>query len=307
MKLLVIFGARVNSLDSGFQTPLDVAVECNDERVIALLQKLGGVQGELVKAHHFNAVIPRLNTFHDVAKIKAQVVKVRVKSRRTLANRNAYCEPAGIEDQGAVVFCAGMNGSSSTVEGREGSSDDARMKGNAVQVRNDIAQGNGYYTSGDDGTPQVNGCGLHIGNGVEGHHMSGSARGNSHVWNGHGACRSGTGIALVGVGEEGGCNGKESSGEECCPSVVVGQGSSAEQRNGNLDAGQGSCREELRERLFSNQSLSRVTLRDMEDGNTLSTLYERLQQCINMTYDLSGGCLWSRGLYILCILQTNAC
>ncbi len=44
----------------------------------------------------------------------------------------------------------------------------------------------------------------------------------------------------------------------------------------------------MRDRVFSNQSLSGVTLKDMDDGNTLSTLYERLQQCINMTLDISG-------------------
>ena len=45
---------------------------------------------------------------------------------------------------------------------------------------------------------------------------------------------------------------------------------------------------DVRERLFSNQSLCLVTLKDMEDGRTLSTLYERLQQCINIKLELSG-------------------
>ena len=40
--------------------------------------------------------------------------------------------------------------------------------------------------------------------------------------------------------------------------------------------------------LCSSSSLSFVTLKDMEDGNTFSTLYDRLQQCINMNLDLSG-------------------
>ena len=43
----------------------------------------------------------------------------------------------------------------------------------------------------------------------------------------------------------------------------------------------------MRERLYS-QNLSYVTLKDTEDGNTLSTLHERLQQCINMSLDRSG-------------------
>lgn len=166
MKLLLIFGAEVNSLDSGFQTPLDVAVDRNSEKAIALLQMLGGVQGELVKMCHFNARIPRLNTIHDTAKIKAQVAKLRAKSQR-----NGYREPEG--------------------------------------------------------------------------------------------------------------------------SSPVANGYSTEQHNGNLDMGKGDegldVEETVRERLFSNQSLSHVTLKDMEDGNTLSTLYERLNQCINMTFELSGG------------------
>lgn len=43
----------------------------------------------------------------------------------------------------------------------------------------------------------------------------------------------------------------------------------------------------MRGRSYS-QHLSRVTLKDMEDGSTLSTLYERLQQCVNMSLDNSG-------------------
>ena len=43
----------------------------------------------------------------------------------------------------------------------------------------------------------------------------------------------------------------------------------------------------MRGRLYS-QSLSCTTLKNMEEGNTLSTLYDRLQQCINMSLDCSG-------------------
>ena len=51
----------------------------------------------------------------------------------------------------------------------------------------------------------------------------------------------------------------------------------------------GSQREsDFRERTFSTQSFQGATLKDMEDGKTLSTLYERLQQCINIQLELSG-------------------
>lgn len=64
--------------------------------------------------------------------------------------------------------------------------------------------------------------------------------------------------------------------------------------NGDMESGAACNGEEgtERERLYSNQSLQGVTLKDMEDGHTLSTLYERLQQCINVTLDISGiiGC-----------------
>lgn len=234
VKLLLVFGARVNSLDSQFQTPLDVAVECSNERAIVMLQKLGGVQGELVKAHHFSTGIPRLNTIHDVAKMKAQVVKLRSKARKVTANRNAYYEP---EDSAVDVY-AGINGSAGNVGGQEDTSGDAKTNGSAGPVGNGyMAQGNSCHTPGGS---QVNGCGLHIGNDKESFHKSGDT---------------------------------------------------LEQQNANMGVCLGLVNgEELRERLFSNQSLSHVTLRDMEDGNTLSTLYERLQQCINMTYDLSGRC-----------------
>jgi hypothetical protein len=43
----------------------------------------------------------------------------------------------------------------------------------------------------------------------------------------------------------------------------------------------------MRERSYS-QNMSYATFKDMEDGNTLSTLYERLQQCVNMSLDSSG-------------------
>lgn len=43
-----------------------------------------------------------------------------------------------------------------------------------------------------------------------------------------------------------------------------------------------------RERALSTQSCESATLKDMEDGKTLTTLYERLQQCINVQLELSG-------------------
>ena len=43
----------------------------------------------------------------------------------------------------------------------------------------------------------------------------------------------------------------------------------------------------MRGRLCS-QNLSAATLKDMEDGNTVSTLYERLQQCINIALSHPG-------------------
>lgn len=167
IRLLLVFGAGVNSLDSGLLTPLDVAVDTKNRKAIVLLQQLGGVEGELAKMFHFTARIPRLNTFHDPATIKRQVAKVRARSQICLA-RNGSHESAA-------------NASTAACESSGESGDSENME--------------------------------------------------------------------VGVVSRGG---------------------------------------EL-ERTFSNQSLSLVTLKDMEDGNTLSTLYERLQQCINMTLELSGG------------------
>ena len=153
-------------LNSMLLTPLDVAVQCGHEKAIALLQQLGAVQGDLAK-HSFGASIPRLKSFYDTGKMKAQLAKLRQKHRNYANGANAAASQS-------------------------------------------VANGD------------VNGAQ-------------------------HGGTWDKVGTTLETVEEEDG-----------------------------------------RERLFSSQSLSHVTLRDMEDGNTLSTLYERLHQCINMTFDLSG-------------------
>ena len=49
----------------------------------------------------------------------------------------------------------------------------------------------------------------------------------------------------------------------------------------------GECFVGMRERLMTNQSLANVTLSDMENGNTLLVLSQRLQQYINIKLDLS--------------------
>lgn len=148
---------------------------CGNEKGIVLLQSLGGVEGELAKTRSFNAIIPRLKTMHDTAKVKAQLAKFRERAWK----RNILKDDDGwLESASARSFCQG------------------------------------------EGPMQIE---------------------------------------------------------------------KLEERNEELE-------ETLRARLFSNQSLDSVTLKDMEDGHTLSTLYERLQQCINMTLELSGSiALWSVG------------
>lgn len=194
VKLLLVFGANVNFLDSKLRTALDVAVECNNEQAITLLQALGALQGEVAKKSCFDAKIPRLKSFYDTAKIKSKLMARR---------------------QAALI---------------------ARSRHR--QVNENDAQSNGYHHGAEE-------------------------RGASN------------GVALSAV-----ANGH---GSHLNPPAMV---------NGAIakDVGKGGVSEEdiMRERLFSNQSLERMTLKDMEDGNTLSTLYERLQQCINITLDISG-------------------
>ena len=187
VKLLLVFGADVNSLNSELATALDVAVECDNEQAIALLQAVGAVQGEQARKACFDAKIPRLKSFHDTAKIKAHL---------------------SLQRQRALV---------------------AKQTRNVHRRNESVDSGCPLNSNGGDGETDELGSQL-----------------------------SPTACASGGGGEEGGVF---SDQEE----------------------------EGARERLFSNQSLNKVTLKDMEDGNTLSTLYERLQQCINITLDISGG------------------
>jgi hypothetical protein len=240
--MLLVFGAKVNSLDGAFLTPLDVAVDCNNEAAIALLQRLGGVQGEWLKRCRFSTVIPRLNTLYDVATIKAQVITLRSKSRRIDANRDGY-------------YASDTSAS--------GSIEHAWVKDRGGGCRD-----------GGDSCRMNNEAGAAMGAGEIGEGDSLLVRGNSNK--SHGGCD-----AL-----DGGMSMERSTGHDSfCGSV---------ERHTSMGTGQemGMDDDDVspRVRLFSNQSLSQVTLKDIEDGHTLSTLYERLQQCINMTFELSGGC-----------------
>lgn len=184
----------MNYLDSELLTALDVAVECNNEQAIALLQAIGAMQGELVKKPCFGAKLRRLNTFYDTSKIKAKLAMQRQKA--LISQRK-------------------------------------RVNGN---VRPNISVDSGYHAEGVNSNGDSS-DGVHTGNanGYDSHLSPATAR------------ASGTGDPEGGVFVE----------------------------------------DSMRERLFSNQSLEGMTLKDMEDGNTLSTLYERLQQCINITLDIT--------------------
>ena len=125
-----------------------------------------------------------------------------------------------------------------------------------------MANANGYHELGDDGD-QINGDSDNVPDGVqEGRVCGDSDRASLENSADH------VGVSFAGVGGDGGLGGNVN---------MVDGGA----RNGTQEG--------MRERMFSNQSLSHVTLKDMEDGNTLSTLYERLQQCVNMTLEISGG------------------
>lgn len=210
IKLLLIFGANINDLNGDLLTALDVAVDCGSEQAISLLQRLGAVQGEIAKKRSFNTSIPRLKSFLDTAKIKAQLAQRRMKSlneSRKFSNDESYSEP--------------------------------------------------YQYS------------------VNGHNGNADAHGSCSVASGIEASVASEGVTLNGYASGGGMrngiNAQHDFGDFPVHEAVEEE-----------DFGEG------RERLFSNQSLHRVTLKDMEDGTTLSTLYERLQQCINIKLDLSG-------------------
>lgn len=207
IKLLLIFGADINDLNGDLLTALDVAVDCGSEQAISLLQRLGAVQGEIAKKRSFSTSIPRLKSFLDTAKIKAQLAQRRMKSlneSRKVSSDESYSEP--------------------------------------------------YQYS------------------VNGHNGNADAHGSCSVASGIEASVASEGVTLNGYGGmRNRINAQHDFGDFPVHEAVEQE-----------DFGEG------RERLFSNQSLCRVTLKDMEDGTTLSTLYERLQQCINIKLDLSG-------------------
>lgn len=93
IKLLLIFGAEVSLLNSVLLTPLDVAVQSGNEEAIGLLQQLGAVQGDLAK-RSFGTSIPRLKSFYDTAKMKAQLAKQR-KKRSNCANGITAAQTVG--------------------------------------------------------------------------------------------------------------------------------------------------------------------------------------------------------------------
>lgn len=199
-------------------TPLDVAVECNNEQVIVLLQLNGAVQGDLARKQLFGTKIPRLKSFYDPHKM-AFLAQQRLKSlsaRKHLADGNDYFGP----NYSAPV-----------------------LNGNRT---------NGYgYNNKNGGTDyELN--------------MKPADVPAAELVNQNGA----TLTEHVGM--------DDANGEE-------------------VDAAGEEMEAHMRERLFSNQSLHSATLKDMEDGNTLSTLHERLQQCINMKLELSG--------YLVCNLS----
>ncbi len=88
IKLLLVFGATVNSLNSQLLTPLDVAVECCNDQAISLLQSLGAVQGEVAKKLSFNTAIPRLKSFYDTAKMKSLLAQKMGKLRDLNTNKH---------------------------------------------------------------------------------------------------------------------------------------------------------------------------------------------------------------------------
>lgn len=200
VKILLGFGASINSLNCQGRTPLDIAVEYNYEDVVILLQSLGAVQGELARRCSFGAALPQLKTLHDPANNKSRLRELRLR-RRTCKEENSNGSSATVNGERGVVSAA-TNG--------DGDEDDAHAKvkfSDAVEVN--------YYLNGSST--------------VE----------------------------------------KQADDEK-------------------LQTNENGLEANFRQRSWSNQSLNSIRLKDMEDGKSLSTLYERIQQCVNITLELSG-------------------
>ena len=206
IKLLLVFEANINSLNSQLSTPLDIAVESKNDAVISLLQSLGAVQGEIAKTRSFSAAIPRLKSFYDTAKMKSLLSQRRMKMKELNAKRGIA---NGVQ---------------------------ARSSGSTLNINGHLHI-NGMQSSEDKEARTVTITSANGVNGVDGIEMKTDK-----------ASEGGTGS---------------------CDAPI-------------------QCEEDVPTRQRLHSSICRATLRDMEDGNTLSTLYERLQQCINITLDLSG-------------------
>lgn len=232
VKLLLVFGANMNSLDSRCLTPLDKAVEYNFEKAKVLLQSIGAVESKEAINCNFETCLPRLKSFHDTAKAKERLKQLRMKSlsaRRRYARYSTEAE-LGVGQSVSAVTDELCN------ECEEGP-----VKLDKMATRNDSRE---YEKSsvacGENGVGE---------DGCDGGHPT---RDDIHM-------------------DKPTCE-DEVNADAICP---ISPG-------GNMNVNIFS-----RERTLTNQSLDNMTLGDMEDGRTLLTLSQRIDQYIEIKFNLS--------------------
>ena len=206
VKLLLSFGAKPNSLNRNAETALDVAVRIGHNKIIELLNSVGGKNGEVY--HQQFHKLPRLKSFHDTI-----LMKRRLKKTEKSKNINESRKASTLETSGYTT-------------------------------NNKAVTDNGEANSPphENGTPAP--------------HQNGHPESLSHV----------------------------SLDEVDTPKSTTTAAAAA--AAGSVE--QDDIEPESRERVMSHQSCECVRLVDLEDGMTLTTMYERLQQCINLTLEFSG-------------------
>ena len=212
IKLLLIFGANINSLNCNNLSPLDIAIQCDSEEIIVFLQSLGALQGEvIITTTSFDTIRPRLKTFQDKARIKAEQFEARRMARHLRAAHASTMTNGGVANGSAHNEITAKSIEASGINAELQQLPESEIDGDDIVFDDNNSINNGAQSPANQGDLEL---------------VDGSDNVNNTVMR--------------------------------------------------------------RKRLFSNQSLSDMTLKDMEDGKTLSTLYERLQQCINIQYEISG-------------------
>ena len=117
IKLLLVFGANVNSMDNNFRTPLDKAMEYKLDNAIALLKSVGALEGKAARNRNTFASLPRLKAFHNTFKAMERLKDLRMKSLSAMRRIDNFDskEECGAEQSSGNLKMEAVDGSGGEV------------------------------------------------------------------------------------------------------------------------------------------------------------------------------------------------